>query len=601
MNRTHKKYKQTKSIYENILRDVYPTTKVHRVNKRITKQLIHKFNSIIPHSVRTDKTEKDGLTYFELFRALSGYDYAKKRPHMVFLKGGAVRDIVEGNSIDDINDIDIMFTLPFKQAQFGKHGLNAIHTSYVYTKDVSKQYYYIKVGRDDTHSSNQSVDCTNAMLIPNDYTHYEAPLNAMFINVSQNSKYPSELDRVYDITGMGVVHAKQKIWTAPSNQTLTDSYWLKNGKLWRLIKFQLRGYTVPKQTMCRIYTFWMQNHNDVDEFNWDNVWRKLGIVDSKKHSPEHLQTKLLEFFKIVYQNFTQLQYTPKYASIFCQLLLQHNAFTVVARLKDLQKIRYHKKTLKHSKTLTRLSSRIAIDSTAHPGVKCVMNIFAKEASKNKATLQHLFNLFLLLVDIHILTTFHHLTLRYKLKPEMVSVLNPQTLLLYKRKSTHPDIWCVQPSNLEQIIESLSSLVLPKLNHIQTKHITEVTTPTQVSTAGQSSFLLVCKTILTLETVHNVFATTPIVEQLVRHSPVSCSAETDVHLLVHTSAPKSIRNHLQTVCASLDMDMQQQDTPDKYIIADTIHCQVVHNMEKTMYDYKLLDMKNMLFYVCANYI
>lgn len=586
--------KKRVSIYEHTLRTIYPQTKVHVLDASIKKKLTAKFNNIIPHSVRPGKTDKEGLTYFELFRVLSGSDDRKNPPHMVFLKGGMVRDIVEGKSIDEINDVDIIFTRPFKQVKFGKPGLNVANASYVSSKDASRNYYYIKVGVDDAkHTHHQSVDGTNAIFTPDNYSHYESPLNTLFINVTQNRNHPNELDRVYDLTGVGWKHAKQKLWTVPSEKCMVDPDWLKNAKLWRCLKFQLRGYTVPKNVLRHIYAYWMNPHAEIDAFNWDNIWGKVGLNDSKKHSAEVLQHNLVRLFAIVCQNFRQLAYTPHHAAAFCKLLLRHNAFTVISRLNDLRKIRTHHKTLKHSKKPSRLSSRITEDSTQNTEVHFLLNYVEKEGNRTLTTIPYIFNLVLLLVDMHVLTTFHHMSLRYKLLPEMVSVCNVATLKLHTRTPTQPDIWSIHPSHPKDVKDAFKTV---EMCCIGTAKGTGNKKPSNVSV------LQFCEKVLACSGVKDVFANTPIVEQLLKYESLDFKPDTsEVHFFIQVSSHQTVEKQLKTLCGALNIGMHCLPREGSYLFANRIHCCSIQDAHSVMHCNKLLGMKQFVFYGCANYV
>ena len=114
---------------ERMLRTVYPTLKVHMLPKHVTRQLNQLMDQPIPHSIRKNShtyttdlispPARTHLTYRELFRIFSGYaptpntrtghtEFTPRVPYLVLLKGGCVRDIVQGKSIADIHDIDFI-------------------------------------------------------------------------------------------------------------------------------------------------------------------------------------------------------------------------------------------------------------------------------------------------------------------------------------------------------------------------------------------------------------------------------------------------------------------------------------------------------------
>ena len=582
------------SIYERILREIYPQMKVYALPSHITSKLIQKFKKRIPQSIRKEKnadgsseqSERKDLTYFELFRALSGFDYKKQQPHMVFLKGGAVRDIVAGQSIDDVLDIDIMFTLPFAQAKHGKYGLNALHSNYVSTKDKTNNYYYIKVGKDDPEKNQHSVECTNAIFKPNDMCHYEAPMNTLLINISQNKSHPSELDRVYDITGKGWEHAKQHIWTAPEETILTQQKpcWLNNTKLWRMLKFQLRGYHVPKHAKDVIYRYWMTQDHTIDRFNWDNVWKKIGLIETV-HDPQALKDNVLRLFHIIHNDFNQLKYTSKDAVSFCALLLNHDIMTVVSRLEDLKKIRTHHRTLKHSKKPSRLSSRINEQSSAYPEIKYILHMLTKEAKKTTCTTKHVFNALLMMIDIGVLTTFHHFTLQYAFQNDMSGVLNPMSVQLFKRRRNLADIWSVEPYAQQSYIHD--TIALCKL---------PTTTP---NTSVPLSTVL--QALGTLRHVKDVHLTTPIVEHLLHRQPIQFTPQSSPHIVIVSSSPKTVENDIKSLCEPLHMECTALRNDQHYKIADTVVCHVVKQSSTVLQMSKTLNIRTMQFYIHADYL
>ena len=130
---------------ERILRRVYPTLRVHPLTSSIKEALVQKFKQRIPFSKWGDKTGKQGITYWELFRALSGYNHKKNEHHLVLIKGGFVRDIVQGKSLDEIHDVDVVHTKPFGQARFGNNGLGVLKVKYTPISDAESKYYYMKI------------------------------------------------------------------------------------------------------------------------------------------------------------------------------------------------------------------------------------------------------------------------------------------------------------------------------------------------------------------------------------------------------------------------------------------------------------------------
>ena len=256
------------------LKRAYPKLSLHLLSSTIQQALRDKFNQIIPFSKIGDKTGKEGITYFELFQALSGFDYVKQQPYIVMIKGGFVRDLVQGKSLDDIHDIDVVYTKPYEKVLYGKQGLLALNVKHNRYKDKDSDYYFLKIGQETTVGTEQSVDCTHLDLTTSDYSHYEAPVNTLMINVSQsihNTK--NTLQYIYDITGQGYEHAKRRVWDVPSedlldNKSSPGKFWLSHAKLWRMLKFQLRGYTVSATCKRHIYDYWLHHYLELPLYNW---------------------------------------------------------------------------------------------------------------------------------------------------------------------------------------------------------------------------------------------------------------------------------------------------------------------------------------------
>ena len=77
--------RRTKIPGELQLKRAYPKLSLHLLSSTIQQALRDKFNQIIPFSKIGDKTGKEGITYFELFQALSGFDYVKQQPYIVMI------------------------------------------------------------------------------------------------------------------------------------------------------------------------------------------------------------------------------------------------------------------------------------------------------------------------------------------------------------------------------------------------------------------------------------------------------------------------------------------------------------------------------------
>ena len=275
------------SACETVLRKAYPSLRVFRLSKSVRQALRVKFGETIPHSRRKTAPEgTPGLTYYELFRMLSiGFATKNKaQPNLVLLKGGCVRDIVQGKAMSEIHDIDLVHTKPYYAVKRSPSGLDANHVHYTDRRDKENHFHYIKVGDDDPANNAHAVDCTHSPLHISPYplNKYEACVNTLFINVTYG-RNGNEYGRVYDITGRGVadaVHRPHPVWRAPNDTTLRDPAWLLDAKLWRMLKFRRRGYTVDATTRRTVYRYWLDHYADAAPYNWINPLKKqFGSAD----------------------------------------------------------------------------------------------------------------------------------------------------------------------------------------------------------------------------------------------------------------------------------------------------------------------------------
>ena len=400
---------------ERILRRVYPTLRVHPLTSSIKEALVQKFKQRIPFSKWGDKTGKQGITYWELFRALSGYNHKKNEHHLVLIKGGFVRDIVQGKSLDEIHDVDVVHTKPFGQARFGNNGLGVLKVKYTPISDAESKYYYMKIGEAPKHGTDYSVDCTHTRL--DDFTHYEAPVNMLMLNVSVNTPIEQTMDkaieqaytdlhRVYDISGNGFDNAKKQIWDAPDKHTLKDAFWLSNAKLWRMLKFQQRGYTIPLDTKRAIYNWWLSNYHNAPSYNWMNPWGKHfgGNGDKVHQSVLNTRVAVKNVLTMVCADFCTLQMELEASKTFFVMLLEMNLFTVASRLTDLQKMKQYYKKKRYTKEIVHsLSSSVEQISKNNKDIKhlCDVLLFAPALQTHKC----LFDYIQLLLRVNLLTTF----------------------------------------------------------------------------------------------------------------------------------------------------------------------------------------------------
>lgn len=343
IKRTPKVYDKT-SVFEARLREMYPKLKVFRIDPQISKVLRKRFREQkIPYSRRIvgkaglDPEEDNWISYDELFHILAGRESRSKTFYSVCIKGGFVRDLANGVSVDTIRDIDMTFDKPLNRIQYSiPYGLihRNVHFSSTKVKaqDKLNNFFYLRIG-DETKKPvpmangklptiHQAVEATYSPW-PWALDKLDAPANSLLLHVGHNLK---ELDRIYDITGMGYQHAKQKIWTWPSPTMANSQTWLENKKLWRMLKFIRRGYKVPKPVRLNIYTYWLE-HGDSDDFpkiNWYNPW----LNNIANVSPSELGELCQWLLQFLGNDFKALQMTAAQAVRFIHLMVDHSMLTV---------------------------------------------------------------------------------------------------------------------------------------------------------------------------------------------------------------------------------------------------------------------------------
>lgn len=354
IKRTSKTYDKT-SVFEARLRDTYPNLRVYRLDPHISKVLRKRFREQkIPYSRRLvgkpglDPEEDNWMSYDELFRLFSGHEPKSKTFYSACIKGGFVRDLANGVPMDTIRDIDMTFDKPLNRIQYSiPYGL--IHrnvqfsTTKVKTQDKQNNFFYLRIGDDskkpvpmangELPTIHQAVEATYSPW-PWALDKLDAPANSLLLHVGQNLK---ELDRIYDITGVGYQHAKQKIWTWPSQTMATSHKWLENKKLWRMLKFMKRGYKVPKPVRLRIYTYWIE-HGDSDDFpmiNWYNPW----LNDIANVPPSELGDLCQWLLHFLGNDFKVLRMTAAQAVRFIHLMVNHSMLTVPSHYAHLIKFK----------------------------------------------------------------------------------------------------------------------------------------------------------------------------------------------------------------------------------------------------------------------
>lgn len=218
-----------------------------------TANLLSKLKEKIPKSCRTTDGTCRPSTYFDVLSAISG-GFSEN----VYLFGGSVRDFIRTGDVSTLNDIDINYTTEVfdVRSRLDKLGVN-------YKMDDRN---YIVAGDKGEHEYLEGF-----YLAPLTYNkdNLESPGNSLLLKV----KSETSMSVIDLFGGQGIEDAKDNVWRSP-----TSNYkaWLTNQKklLWRMIKFKLRGYTVPQETSDEVYKFWATS-SAITGYSWENMWWSL--------------------------------------------------------------------------------------------------------------------------------------------------------------------------------------------------------------------------------------------------------------------------------------------------------------------------------------
>ena len=286
------------SEFEAKLRKMYPHLKVYPVNRPTAKALRKRFrDQKIPYSRRLigkpglDPEDANWVSYKELFDMLSGRDHKTKTFYSTCIKGGFVRDLVCGVPVDEIRDLDMTFDKPLNRIQYGvPYGLIHRNVNFRPTKVKADGFFLLQVGDEKKRPvpmadgtlpvKHQQVEAKFDKL-PWQTEDLDAPMNSLILHVGRDLK---ELDRVYDITGHGYTQAKKRVWTWPDPKMAENAKWMEAKKLWRMLKFAKRGYTVPAPVRKAIYAHWLVR-GDAEDFhfqNWKSPWRDIATVPARE-------------------------------------------------------------------------------------------------------------------------------------------------------------------------------------------------------------------------------------------------------------------------------------------------------------------------------
>jgi len=250
------------------LQDVYnsfskhfPAVRITKMNRLDTQHIMAKLKEPIINCCTAPKT------YYEVVAAFSK-DFTK----MVFIVGGAVRDYIRTKDTSKINDIDIKYTIDPKTIKSV-----VIKPLHVTEWNTNKKYkLFFRIGLDTKENSNLDANYVQPRkLIP---TMLESKMNSLMWLVGKNTLHLIDL-----FGGEATQQAVAKIWDAP---TLDYPTWFKRkeetGMLWRLLKFELRGYTVPIATKRALYTHYIQHLKRLGAYNFEKICKNIKPTQFKK-------------------------------------------------------------------------------------------------------------------------------------------------------------------------------------------------------------------------------------------------------------------------------------------------------------------------------
>ena len=229
--------------------ETYPKIKFTILDEEDTAKIVSKLQQSIPECC-----SDDSVSYLVILEKLS-----KNWMTPIFIVGGAVRDYMVTKSIETMNDIDINYTihpteidnalidLPIKKLY--KDERNYIRIGPKSRADYLEGFYI-----NPLQSKSYELECKmNSLMFMIDYKNDEYIINLVDL-----------------FGGEALTQALSKIWEAP---TTDYNMWLNaNPKLFsRLLKFELRGYTVPLETKRAVYQYYIDDIN-ITIYSWQNLW-----------------------------------------------------------------------------------------------------------------------------------------------------------------------------------------------------------------------------------------------------------------------------------------------------------------------------------------
>jgi hypothetical protein len=234
----------------------FPDTKITTLDNDDYEKIITKLKKPIPECCNNPNT-----SYYDVITLLS-----KQFKEPIFIVGGAVRDYMITKNTDEMNDIDINYTIDTNEVE--KLLIDPLGITSFYKDERN----YIVVG-----PKSRSDYLEGFHINPQTYTstNLECKMNSLLFKINKNS-----IDLIDFFGGEALNDAKNKIWASPTNNY---DLWLKSTPklLWRLLKFELRGYTVPIETKQKVYEYFI-NDIDIPIYRWENMWWTLDQTNIRK-------------------------------------------------------------------------------------------------------------------------------------------------------------------------------------------------------------------------------------------------------------------------------------------------------------------------------
>ena len=218
-----------------------------KLNTKDTIDIITKLKNEIPECCKIK------VSYYDVLKRLSEN---WKQP--IYIVGGAVRDYMMTKDVSTMNDIDINYTTtPDKVVKL----LDDLEI----TEWHMDSRNYIRVGpksRDDYLEGFH----INPYVYEIEKHKLECKMNSLAFQIENEDVYLIDF-----FGGEALEQAQKKIWEAPTNDY---QKWLeyKIVMLWRLLKFELRGYTVPEATKYQVYSWYINSPDEISLNRWENLW-----------------------------------------------------------------------------------------------------------------------------------------------------------------------------------------------------------------------------------------------------------------------------------------------------------------------------------------